>query len=130
MIDNNSAEFCASRGEYLSAIVMAKKLGFEFVDAKDLMVFSPDGEFMPEETNAKVKQVLKNIKKAVIPGFYGADQYGTVHTFSRGGSDVSGAVIARAVKASIYENWTDVNGFMVTDPRIVPNPKQITVLYY
>ena len=130
MIANHSAEFCASRGEYLSAVVMAQRLGYKFIDAKDLMVFSQDGEFLPEETNAKVKAVLKNVKKAVIPGFYGADKFGTIHTFSRGGSDVSGAVVARAVKASIYENWTDVNGFMVTDPRIVPNPKQIPVLSY
>ena len=130
MIKFHSSEYCASRGEYLSAVVMAQKLGYEFVDAKDIMVFSQEGVFMPEETNAKVKSVLKNIKKAVIPGFYGADQYGTIHTFSRGGSDVSGAVVARAMKASLYENWTDVNGFMVTDPRIVPNPKQIPVLSY
>ncbi len=82
MIANHSAEFCASRGEYLSAVVMAQRLGFKFIDAKDLMVFSQDGEFLPEETNAKVKAVLKNVKKAVIPGFYGADKFGTIHTFS------------------------------------------------
>ena len=109
---------------------MAQKLGYEFVDAKDIMVFSQEGVFMPEETNKKVAEKLSVIKKAVIPGFYGADELGVIHTFSRGGSDVSGAVVARAVNAKLYENWTDVNGFMVTDPRIVENPQQISMLSY
>jgi aspartate kinase len=130
MLQFHSAEYCASRGEYLSAIVMAQRLGFDFIDAKDIMVFSPDGVFMPEETNEKVASILKNYNKAVIPGFYGADEFGTIHTFSRGGSDVSGAVIARAKKATLYENWTDVNGFLVVDPRIVEAPKGIEVLSY
>ena len=130
MIKFHSSEYCASRGEYLSAVVMAQKLGYEFVDAKDIMVFSQEGVFMPEETNKKVAEKLSVIKKAVIPGFYGADELGVIHTFSRGGSDVSGAVVARAVNAKLYENWTDVNGFMVTDPRIVENPQQISMLSY
>ena len=130
MLKYNSAEFCASRGEYLSAIITAAKLGYKFIDAKDIMVFNENGDFEPEITNEKVKQVLSKVERAVIPGFYGGDDSGLVHTFSRGGSDVSGAVIARAVGATMYENWTDVNGFMTADPRIVSNPKPIEKLSY
>lgn len=130
MLKYRSSEFCASRGEYLSAVVFAKKLGYQFVDAKDIFVFSDRGEFDAEATNAKVGETLKNIERAVIPGFFGADENGNVHTFSRGGSDVSGAVIARAVGASIYENWTDVSGFLTSDPRIVENPAPIEMLSY
>ncbi|MDE7209142.1 MAG: aspartate kinase, partial [Clostridia bacterium] len=106
----DSAEFCASRGEYLSAVIMAKVLGYKFIDAKDIMVFDENGDFQAELTNEKVKNALAGVERAVVPGFYGGDEAGIVHTFSRGGSDVSGAVIARAVGASLYENWTDVNG--------------------
>ena len=130
MLKYRSSEFCASRGEYLSAVVFSKKLGYQFVDAKDIFVFSDRGEFDAEATNAKVGETLKNIERAVIPGFFGADENGNVHTFSRGGSDVSGAVIARAVGASIYENWTDVSGFLTSDPRIVNNPAPIEMLSY
>lgn len=130
MLKYNSAEFCASRGEYLSAIITAAKLDYKFIDAKDIMVFNENGDFEPEITNEKVKQVLSKVERAVIPGFYGGDESGLVHTFSRGGSDVSGAVIARAVGATMYENWTDVNGFMTADPRIVSNPKPIEKLSY
>lgn len=125
-----SAEFCASRGEYLSAVIMAKVLGYTFIDAKDIMVFDENGDFQAELTDDKVKSALAKVERAVIPGFYGGDEAGIVHTFSRGGSDVSGAVIARAVGASLYENWTDVNGFMSADPRIVTNPKPISTLSY
>lgn len=130
MLKYRSSEFCASRGEYLSAVVFSKKLGYQFVDAKDIFVFSDRGEFDAEATNNKVGETLKNIERAVIPGFFGADENGNVHTFSRGGSDVSGAVIARAVGASIYENWTDVSGFLTSDPRIVNNPAPIEMLSY
>ncbi|MDE6604765.1 MAG: aspartate kinase [Clostridia bacterium] len=126
----DSAEFCASRGEYLSAVIMAKVLGYKFIDAKDIMVFDENGDFQAELTNEKVKNALAGVERAVVPGFYGGDEAGIVHTFSRGGSDVSGAVIARAVGASLYENWTDVNGFMSADPRIVENPKPISTLSY
>ncbi|MCX4362292.1 MAG: aspartate kinase [Clostridia bacterium] len=126
----NSAEFCASRGEYLSAVIIAKVLGYTFVDAKDIMLFTENGEFDAERTNELVASTLANIQTAVVPGFYGGDESGIVHTFSRGGSDVSGAVIARAVGASLYENWTDVNGFMSADPRIVDEPKPIAKLSY
>ncbi len=130
MLKYNSAEFCASRGEYLSAVITAEVLGYEFIDAKDVMIFDTNGDFDSESTNEKVKSVLENVERAVVPGFYGGDSEGIVHTFSRGGSDVSGAVIARAVGASLYENWTDVNGFMSADPRIVDNPKPIETLSY
>ncbi|MDE6371937.1 MAG: aspartate kinase [Clostridia bacterium] len=126
----DSAEFCASRGEYLSAVIMAKVLGYAFIDAKDIMVFDENGDFQADITNEKVKSALAGVERAVVPGFYGGDEAGIVHTFSRGGSDVSGAVIARAVGASLYENWTDVNGFMSADPRIVENPKPISTLSY
>ena len=130
MYKYSSAEFCASRGEYLSAVIMAKVLGYTFIDAKDIMVFNDNGDFEAELTNEKVKNALAKVERAVVPGFYGGDDAGIVHTFSRGGSDVSGAVIARAVGASLYENWTDVNGFMSADPRIVSNPKPISTLSY
>ena len=126
----DSAEFCASRGEYLSAVIMAKVLGYKFIDAKEIMVFDENGDFQAELTNEKVKNALAGVERAVVPGFYGRDEAGIVHTFSRGGSDVSGAVIARAVGANLYENWTDVNGFMSADPRIVDNPKPIAALSY
>lgn len=126
----NTPEFFASRGEYLSAIVMAHYLGYTFIDSKDIIVFNADGKFMAEETNIKVKNKLKKHKYAVIPGFYGSDGYSNIKTFSRGGSDITGAVISRAVEADIYENWTDVNGFMSADPRIVKNPRPIESLTY
>ncbi|MEG1608716.1 MAG: aspartate kinase [Clostridia bacterium] len=130
MLKYRSSEFCASRGEYLSGVVIASRLGFEFVDSKDLMIFNENGDFDSEATNTKVGEVLSKIEYAVIPGFYGSDDMGAVHTFSRGGSDVTGAVVARAVNATIYENWTDVDGFMTVDPRIVPDPKPIDMLSY
>ena len=125
-----SVDYCASRGEYLSAIVLAKKLGYEFVDASELIVFDDNGVFRPEETNEKAAKKLAQVGKAVIPGFYGADSNGGIHTFSRGGSDITGAIVARAVGAKVYENWTDVDGFMSADPRIVDNPRIIDKISY
>lgn len=130
MIKFRSSEFCASRGEYLSACILAHKLNMPFVDAKDVILFDEEGNFLAEETNTKMAAVLKQHKYAVVPGFYGADEMGNVRTFSRGGSDVTGAVIARAVRATMYENWTDVSGFMTADPRIVNNPDPIDMLSY
>lgn len=130
IVKYRSSEYAASRGEYLGGIIMAARLGFEFIDAAEIISFNQDGEFDAETTNKTVSARLSKVKTAVIPGFYGADAYGNIRTFSRGGSDITGAVIARAVNAEVYENWTDVNGFMTCDPRIVANPQPISVLSY
>lgn len=130
MLKYRSADYCASRGEYLGGVIMAAALNISFVDPKDIIRFREDGEFDAEATNALVAKTLNSIDKAVIPGFYGADEHGNIRTFSRGGSDVTGALVARAVNANIYENWTDVNGFMVTDPRLVNKPMNIPELSY
>lgn len=130
MIENKSADFAASRGEYLSAVIMAKLLGAEFVDSKDLIRFDSKGRLNEEYTDDKVKTRLEDVEYAVIPGFYGKDSSGKIKTFSRGGSDITGSIIARGVKADLYENWTDVSGFLVCDPRIVPEAKVIEQLTY
>lgn len=127
---STSSDFAASRGEYLSALVVAEVLGYRFVDAAEIVKFKVDGTFDAEYTNDLVA-ALKNAEGGiVIPGFYGRMPDGTIKTFSRGGSDVTGAIVARGVSADVYENWTDVNGFMVTDPRIVKNPRHIAALSY
>ncbi len=130
MLKYRTADFCASRGEYLSALVLSKALGYEFIDATELIVFNEEGEWQKEATNLKIRKRLKNVKYAVIPGFYGMDEFDNIKTFSRGGSDITGAIIAGALEADVYENWTDVNGFMVADPRIIENPKRISTLTY
>ena len=130
MVEEKSADFCASRGEYLSAIVMASLLGAKFVDAEEMIRFDSKGRLNEEYTDDKVKTKLENVEYAVIPGFYGKDSYGKIKTFSRGGSDITGSIIARGVKADLYENWTDVSGFLVCDPRIVPESKVIKQLTY
>ena len=123
-------EYAASRGEYLNGIVLAAYLGFPFIDSAEYIFFSQDGTFRAEETNAALSEKLRDMKNAVIPGFYGSLPDGRVKTFSRGGSDITGSVVARAVQANLYENWTDVSGCLVTDPRIVENPKVIDVITY
>ncbi len=128
--ERKSAEFTASRGEYLAAIVTAEYLGFEFADAADMVRFDSEGKLNEEYTDDKVKSRLKNVKNAVVPGFYGKNSDGEIKTFSRGGSDITGSVIARGVKADLYENWTDVSGFLVCDPRIVPECKPIRQVTY
>ena len=128
--ERKSAEFTASRGEYLAAIVTAEYLGFEFADAADMVRFDSEGKLNEDYTDDKVKTRLKNVKNAVIPGFYGKNSDGEIKTFSRGGSDITGSVIARGVKADLYENWTDVSGFLVCDPRIVPECKPIRQITY
>ncbi|MGN0355834.1 MAG: aspartate kinase [Muricoprocola sp.] len=123
-------EYAASRGEYLNGILLAAYLGFEFVDAAEVIRFSPQGQLEDERTNFFLEKKLSTCKNAVIPGFYGADDAGNIHTFSRGGSDVTGALVARGVKAALYENWTDVSGFLLTDPSIVEKPKKIDVMTF
>ncbi len=123
-------DYAASRGEYLNGIIMANYLEYEFIDAAEVIVFKEDGEFFAEKTNEILKERLKNCERAVIPGFYGAKEDGTVKTFSRGGSDITGSIVAKAVRADIYENWTDVSGFLIADPRIIEKPEVIKVITY
>jgi len=125
-----SKEYAASRGEYLNGLILAKYLDYEFVDAKQVIVFNDDGTLDDEATDKAIKNVLGNIERAVIPGFYGADKEGNIVTLSRGGSDVTGALIAAGTGADLYENWTDVSGFLMADPRIVENPKAISHITY
>ncbi|MBR0374028.1 MAG: aspartate kinase [Mogibacterium sp.] len=126
-----TADYVASRGEYLSAILTAAYLGYDFVDTAGLVLFDAKGRLLTEETYAALAGELARHEKAVIPGFYGTIQ-GTdrIKVFSRGGSDVTGSVVARAINADIYENWTDVSGMLMADPRIVPNPKPIDRISY
>ncbi|MBO5927769.1 MAG: aspartate kinase [Clostridia bacterium] len=130
IIENKSPDFTASRGEYLSARVMAEFLGAEFVDAADMIRFDSRGKLNEDYTDDKVASRLASVQFAVIPGFYGKDSKGNVKTFSRGGSDVTGSIIASGVEADLYENWTDVSGFLTCDPRIVENSKVIKELTY
>ena len=123
-------EYAASRGEFLNGKIMASYLGYEFVDAASVIRFDKNGNFDPEKTDRLLSKRLSKCQGAVIPGFYGAMEDGTVKTFSRGGSDVTGSLVARAVHADVYENWTDVSGFLVTDPRIVDNPAVIETITY
>ena len=127
---NPSADYVASRGEYLSAVLVAAFLGYDFVDTAGLIQFDAKGRFLSEETNAALKAELAKHERAVIPGFYGSGPDGEIRTFSRGGSDITGSLVARAVDADVYENWTDVSGFLCADPRIVKNPKQISSISY
>jgi len=124
------ADYAASRGEYLNGIIMADYLGYDFVDAAEVICFLEDGTFNAELTNEKTAKRLASSERAVIPGFYGAKPDGTIKTFSRGGSDITGSLVARAVRAAVYENWTDVSGFLIADPRIIDNPKPIKVITY
>lgn len=123
-------DFAASRGEYLNGKVLAAYLGYNFIDAADVIVFDTNGLLLLDKTVDAVRSRLKGLDNAVIPGFYGRTTEGVIRTFSRGGSDVTGSIIANAVKAEIYENWTDVSGFLVADPRIVENPDVIEVITY
>lgn len=123
-------DYAASRGEYLNGIIMATYLGFEFIDAAKVIRFNEEGIFDAEETNIIMQECLKNVEHAVIPGFYGAKEDGTIITFSRGGSDVTGSIVSRAMKVDMYENWTDVSGFLVADPRVIDNPEVIETITY
>ena len=123
-------DYAASRGEYLNGKVMAAYLGYEFVDAAEVIRFDKNGNLDSEKTDKLLNKRLSKCENAVVPGFYGAKDDGTVTTFSRGGSDVTGSLVAKAIKADMYENWTDVSGFLVTDPRIVKNPAVIETITY
>ena len=125
-----SADYCASRGEYLNGLLLADYLGWRFLDAAQAVKFDAQGVLDSEETNRVLGQLLADGVPTVVPGFYGAMPDGSVHTFSRGGSDITGAIVARAVEADVYENWTDVSGFLMADPRIVTNPREISAITY
>ena len=130
MLHHAGRDYAASRGEYLNALILSKYLGYDFIDACDVIFFRDDGSYDSERTNTFLGQVLKQHKNAVIPGFYGSMPHDTIKTFSRGGGDISGSIVARAAEADLYENWTDVSGFLVADPRIVDNPRSISVVTY
>lgn len=124
------SDYAASRGEYLNGIIMAKYLGYEFVDAATVIRFKTDGEHDAELTNQLLRERLSGVESAVIPGFYGAYEDGRVKTFSRGGSDITGSIVARAIKANVYENWTDVSGVLVANPRIIYKPEGVETITY
>ena len=123
-------DYAASRGEYLNGKILAKYLGFTFVDAAEVIFFNDNGTLDSDKTNRVLSEKLSYIEKAVIPGFYGSMPNDTIKTFSRGGSDITGSIVAAAVKADLYENWTDVSGFLLCDPRIVENPQPIVTITY
>jgi len=125
-----SRDYIASRGEYLNGLILAELLGYDFVDAAEIIYFNEAGVFDQERTDEIIGKRLADHERAVIPGFYGSKPDGAIKTFSRGGSDVTGAIVARGVGADIYENWTDVSGFLMADPRIVNNPKPIERITY
>lgn len=129
-ISKAGSMYAASRGEYLNGKIIAKYLEYEFVDAALVIRFHKDGSFDAEKTNQLLAERLEKTERAVIPGFYGAMANGTVVTFSRGGSDITGSLVAKAVNANLYENWTDVSGFLVADPRVVKNPEIIHTITY
>lgn len=128
--DGTTLDYVASRGEYLNGIILAAFIGYDFIDASEIVFFDEKGKFDAEKTDKIMSARLAEHERAVIPGFYGSMPDGSVKTFSRGGSDVTGAIVARAVMADIYENWTDVSGFMMCDPRIVENPRPIKIITY
>lgn len=120
-----SVDAIVSRGEYLNAKLMAEYLGYTFIDSKDWLCFNYDGKVDFEKSYATLAGLFLKAKKVVLPGFYGAMPDGEIKTFSRGGSDVTGAIAAAALNADAYENWTDVSGILMADPRIVENPRPI-----
>jgi len=124
------SDYAASRGEYLNGIIMSAYINYPFVDAAEVIFFNEKGEFDAAKTDAVLSEKLKELGKAVVPGFYGSNPDGSVKTFSRGGSDVTGSIVAKAGKVDVYENWTDVSGFLIADPRIIPNPEAIDTITY
>ena len=123
-------DYASSRGEYLNGKVLANYLGFEFIDPYETIFFNEEGKLNDDKTNKVLKKRLEEAEHAVIPGFYGQGKDGRVKTFSRGGSDVTGSIVAAAAGVDVYENWTDVSGFLVADPRIVEDPETISTITY
>lgn len=128
--NKSSRDYAASRGEYINAILLSEYLSLPFLDAKNIIHFNDDGRLNQSKTHEQIKCHLADLDKCVIPGFYGIDSKGNYHVFSRGGSDITAALIARSINADIYENWTDISGFRAADPRIVPDSKYIQQLTY
>lgn len=125
-----SVDELVSRGEYFTSKLMADFLGFPFVDAVDVVAMEFDGTFNIDKTTENLKKVLEKNDRFVMPGFYGRTPDGAVKVMSRGGSDISGSILARCLRADLYENWTDVSGFLMADPRIVKDPKNIERITY
>ncbi len=125
-----SADYAASRGEYLNGLLLADYLGYTFVDAAEIIRFTSGGKFDAEATQALMQEKISGKRNITVPGFYGALPDGSIKVFPRGGSDISGAIVARGVNADLYENWTDVSGFLMADPRIVNDPKPIRTITY
>ena len=130
MMHRSGRDFAASRGEYLNSLILAKYLKFDFVDAENVIYFKDNGTLDEEKTNEAMREELMQHRNAVVPGFYGVMPNGTIKTFSRGGSDITGSIVARAVDADLYENWTDVSGFLMADPRMIENPCPIKTITY
>ena len=130
MHQSPDSNYAASRGEYLNGRIMARYLGYSFIDASDVIFFDENGALDAERTNEVLSKALAENPRAVIPGLYGRGANGHVKTFSRGGSDVTGSIVARAAKADVYENWTDVSGLYAADPRIVENPQTVSYMSY
>lgn len=130
IMEGTTKDFISSRGEYLNGKVLASYLGYTFIDAKDVIFFTSSGKFDEEKTYSTLAEMKNKVENAVIPGFYGSMPDGTIKTFSRGGSDLTGSIVARGVSADLYENWTDVSGFLASDPRIVDNPRKIHYITY
>ncbi len=130
VLHSSGRDFAASRGEYLNGMILAKYLGFDFIDAENVIYFKENGTFDEDKTNDMLSLELRDHKYAVIPGFYGTNPNGNIITFSRGGSDITGSIVARAAEADLYENWTDVSGFMMADPRIIKDPAAIDTITY
>ena len=128
--DKAGSNYAASRGEYLNGVIMAQYLGYEFVDAAQVIFFDENGDFDGDRTNEVLSARLAGCASAVIPGFYGSMPDGRIKTFSRGGSDITGSIVAKAIKADVYENWTDVSGFLIADPHIIERPEAIDVITY
>ena len=125
-----SLDYIASRGEFFNGVILANLLGYSFIDPVNIIIFNEDGVYNDELTQQRMGQVLRKCERAVIPGFYGSTDNGEVKIFSRGGSDITGAIVARGAAADVYENWTDVSGFLMADPSVVDNPKQIKEISY
>lgn len=130
LVEKAGDNYAASRGEYLNGIIMANYLGYEFVDPAEYICFNKEGVFDADKTDKLLSKRLEKVERVVIPGFYGSLPDGRIKTFSRGGSDITGSIVAKAARADVYENWTDVSGFLVADPRIINNPEGIDTITY